>query len=254
MSIDYKALCAELFGTTDVDELRVLAKKLEAKNDRGAGRKMKFSKSEILMMEQMRKQGIPFRDIEREFNTSRQTISRMLKLIQSEKRDEMMHKNTDIAKFFLSLDKDHTIFTKDLVDRNDRTFYEGNARLNKYMHLAQNIYIAKTGHPLIDTKFYAYDNGAVDPEIMEQYVPLLNVKEKQVCVTKDDERFLKSFYKAFEFAPLEELIEIDHEDPAWIEKKDQYRKADQVMDSMSYAEDYKVRYADIVKVLDRIAV
>lgn len=69
MSIDYKALCAELFGTTDVDELRVLAKKLEAKNDRGAGRKMKFSKSEILMMEQMRKQGIPFRDIEREFNT-----------------------------------------------------------------------------------------------------------------------------------------------------------------------------------------
>ena len=144
MSIDYKALCAELFGTTDVDELRVLAKKLEAKNARGAGRKMKFSKSEILMMEQMRKQGIPFRDIEREFNTSRQTISRMLKLIQSEKRDEMMHKNTDIAKFFLSLDKDHTIFTKDLVDRNDRTFYEGNARLNKYMHLAQNIYIAKT--------------------------------------------------------------------------------------------------------------
>ena len=254
MSIDYKALCAELFGTTDVDELRVLAKKLEAKNDRGAGRKMKFSKSEILMMEQMRKQGIPFRDIEREFNTSRQTISRMLKLIQSEKRDEMMHKNTDIAKFFLSLDKDHTLFTKDLVDRIERTFYEGNARLNKYMHLAQNIYIAKTGHPLIDTKFYAYDNGAVDPEIMEQYVPLLNVKEKQVCVTKDEERFLKSFYKAFEFAPLEELIEIDHEDPAWIEKKDQYRKADQVMDSMSYAEDYKVRYADIVKVLDRIAV
>ena len=104
----------------------------------------------------MREQGIPFSDIEKDFNTSRQTIYRMLKLIQSEKREELMHKNTDIAKYFLSLDKDHTLFTKDLVDRNERTFYEGNARLNKYMHLAQNIYIAKTGHPLIDTKFYSF--------------------------------------------------------------------------------------------------
>ena len=66
--------------------------------------------------------------------------------------------------------------------------------------------------------------------------------------------FLKCFFKAFENAPLEELIEIDHEDPAWVEKKDYYRKDDQVMDPMNYAEDYKVRYADIVKVLDRIAV
>ena len=244
MAIDYKALCEELFGTTDVEELRVIAKKLESKNDRGAGRKMRFSKSEILKMEQMREQGIPFKEIEREFNTSRQTISRMLKLIQSEKRKELMHRNMDIAKYFLSLDQDHSLFTND----------EGKARLNKYMHLAQNIYIAKTGHPLIDTKFYAYDNGAVDPEIMEQYVPLLNKKDKQVCVTMEEERFLKSFYKAFENAPLEELIEIDHEDPAWIEKKDEYRKADQAMDSMRYAEDYKVRYADMVKVLDQITV
>lgn len=148
-------------------------------------------------MAQLREKGIPVNDVATQFGTTRQTVSRLVKMIRSEKGMNMMHKNTDIARYFLSLDKDHTLFTKDLIDRNDRTFYEGNARLNKYMHLAQNIYIAKTGRPLIDTKFYAYDNGAVDPEIMEQYVPLLNKADKQVCVTKEEERFFKVLLQGF---------------------------------------------------------
>ena len=254
MSVDYKALCEELFGTSDVDELKALSEQLNATNARGAGRKYAHSKSEMLMMSSLRKNGIPVNDVAEQFGTTRQTVARLVKMIHSEKGETMMHKNTDVAKYFLSLDKDHELFTNEVVKRNGRTFYEGNARLNKYLHLAQNIYIAKTGRPLMDTRFYAYDNGAVDPEIMEQYVPLLKDENHVVYVTKSEEAFLKRFYIAFQNASLEELIEIDHEDPAWIEKKDNYRKADQVMDTMRYAEDYKTRYADMVKVLDRIAV
>lgn len=253
MAVNYKALCEELFGTSDVEELRALSSKLNQSNDRGAGRKMKQSKSEILMMAQLREEGVPVNDVAKQFGTTRQTVARLVKMIHSEKGEKMMHKNTDIAKFFLNLDQDHELFTTELVDRNDRTFYEGNARLNKYLHLAQNIFIAKTGRPLMDTKFYAYDNGAVDPEIMEQYVPLLKDENHVVYVTKEEEKFLRRFFIAFQNASLEELIAIDHEDPAWLEKKDNYRKADQVMNTIGYAEEYKVRYADMVKVLDKIS-
>ena len=59
-----------------------------------------------------------------------------------------MIKGMDAAKFLLNLDDSRKIFNKELRTQNGRTFYEGNARLNKYMHLAQNIYIAKYGVPL----------------------------------------------------------------------------------------------------------
>ena len=52
----------------------------------------------------------------------------------------------DLANYFLSLDPDRQYFNQNLIVRNGSTFYEGNARLNKYMHLAQNIYIAMTGN------------------------------------------------------------------------------------------------------------
>ena len=68
-------------------------------------------------------------------------------------------KAKEIAEWFLLQDKDGKIFNKNLINRNGRFFYEGNARLNKYLHLAQNIYIAKTGNALFEDCLYAYDNG-----------------------------------------------------------------------------------------------
>ena len=41
-NVDYKAVCQELFGTTDVDELKRLAAQINQKNPRQAGRKKKF--------------------------------------------------------------------------------------------------------------------------------------------------------------------------------------------------------------------
>ena len=38
-NVDYKAICQELFGTTDVDELKRIAAQMNQKNPRQAGRK-----------------------------------------------------------------------------------------------------------------------------------------------------------------------------------------------------------------------
>lgn len=160
----------------------------------------------------------------------------------------------DAAKYLISLDKDQTVFNKNLVERENRKFYEGNARLNKYLHLAQNIYIAKTGKPLLDTVFYAYDNGAVSPDILDRYSVLLERNWSVPHLPESAEDFLKRIYKAFSGAELDELIELSHEDSEWEAKHGYFKKNDQRMDSMKHKDEYKEQYADMVKVLERMAI
>lgn len=161
-----------------------------------------------------------------------------------------MIRDISVAQYFLSLDEDRQLFNKKLCNMNGRTFYEGNARLNKYMHLAQNIYIAKCGKPLIDSVFYAYDNGAVDPLIQENYAVLLERQGQIPSLPENEKNFLKAIYKAFSGASLKELIELSQEDSEWIDKHNYYQK----MDSMNYKDEYAGQYADMVKVLERMGV
>ena len=163
-----------------------------------------------------------------------------------------MMKGIDVARYFLSLDKDGEIFNKELRTQNGRTFYEGNARLNKYMHLAQNIYIAKYGTLLMDSVFYAYDNGAVDPEVQKNYSVLLERKNENVSMPEREKNFLSGIFKAFRNASLDELIEMSHEDSEWLDKHNYYKKEDQRMDSMSRIGEYRAQYADMIKVLERM--
>ena len=163
-----------------------------------------------------------------------------------------MMKGMDVARLFLQLDSSRTVFSKELRTQNGRTFYEGNARLNKYMHLAQNIYIAKYGVPLMDSVFYAYDNGAVAPQVQENYSVLWEHSSQDVEVPENERKFLSSIFKAFRNASLDELIELSHEDSEWMEKHRYYRKEEQKMDSMSRREEYRVQYADMIKVLERM--
>lgn len=163
-----------------------------------------------------------------------------------------MLRGIDAALYILSLDKEHTVFTKQLRLQNGRKFYEGNARLNKYLHMAQNIYIAKYGELLMDSVFYAYDNGAVDPNVQEKYSVLLERRDHPVSLTDQEKKFLDSIYQAFLHASLDELIELSHEDSEWIEKHAYYHKEDQKMDSMSRKEEYAEQYADMIKVLERM--
>lgn len=163
-----------------------------------------------------------------------------------------MIRSIDAASYILSLDKNREVFTKTLRNQNGRRFYEGNARLNKYLHLAQNIYIAKYGEPLLDSEFYAYDNGAVDPRVQENFSVLFDRANYQVTFGDSEKRFLDSVCKAFQNATLDELIELSHEDSEWIDKHGHYRKEEQKMDSMARKEEYAEQYADMVKVLERM--
>ena len=78
----------------------------------------------------------------------------------------------EIAKYFLSKDKDKTVFTNNLTTKKNHTFYDGNARLNKYLHLAQNLHLAKYGTPLFTDTLLAYDNGAVAFNVQKKYMSL----------------------------------------------------------------------------------
>ncbi len=87
-----------------------------------------------------------------------------------------MNNAEDIAKYFLSKDTNHKLFNKNIVSYNNRKFYEGNVRLNKYLFLAQVVYLAKNNCRLFKDDFCAYDNGPVIESIMKSY-PVLKTGE-----------------------------------------------------------------------------
>ena len=157
----------------------------------------------------------------------------------------------DVAKYFLNKDKDHSLFTKNLVEKNGRKFYEGNARLNKYLHMAQNFYIAGTGEKLFEDDLYAYDNGAVAADVQENFAILLSRKgepqlEEGIC------DFLDRVYVILQNATLDELIELSHEDSEWESKHAFYSRKEQKMDSLARADEYKEQYRDVLRVMERL--
>lgn len=158
-----------------------------------------------------------------------------------------------IANYLLSKDPSRIIFTKNLVERNGRRFYEGNARLNKYLHLAQNIYIAKTGEKLFSEDLFAYDNGAVAPSVQENYA-VLHSRRILPNLPAEIQAYLDKIFVVFENATLDELIELSHEDNEWIDKSKYYSKASQRMNSMDRVEEYREQYSDIIMVMDRMVV
>ena len=157
----------------------------------------------------------------------------------------------DVAKYFLAKDSDQKVFTKNLIEKNGRKFYEGNARLNKYLHMAQNFYIAKTGNKLFKDDLYAYDNGAVALNVQENYAVLLS--RKDIPTFEPDVRdFLDRIYKLLENATLDELIELSHEDSEWDAKHKYYSKERQQMDSLAHIEEYKEQYHDVLQIMERM--
>lgn len=78
VNVDYKMLCQELFGTTDVNELRKIAAQINQKNPRQAGRKKKFSEEDITHMHKMHACGVTIQKIADQYGTSRQIVSKYL--------------------------------------------------------------------------------------------------------------------------------------------------------------------------------
>ena len=163
-----------------------------------------------------------------------------------------MLRGIEIAEYYLSKDPNREVFTKNLISRNGRNFYEGNARLNKYLHLSQNVYIAKTGSKLFADDLYAYSNGAVDIEVQENYAVLWS-KNIVPTLSSAVTTFLDKMYTILEDASIDELIEISHEDSEWADKHRWYSKEKQKMDSLARVDEYRNQYADVLEMMGRMS-
>ena len=152
-----------------------------------------------------------------------------------------------VAKYFLSKDPERKIFNNNIVVKNNRKSYEGNVRLNKYLFLAQVVYLAKYDRKLISDDFVAYDNGPVIQAIISDY-PLMASRNDKVEINGDIKIFLDKIYDSLENATYEELIEITHEDPEWIRlSQDTYNAP--IMNLEKNIEIYKKRYKGLIAAL-----
>ena len=76
MPSDYQKQIKEIFGTSDLDELRELAKmlKINNPNPRNAGRKAQLTPDQIVEVLELHRKGIGNTEIAKQFGVSRQTI------------------------------------------------------------------------------------------------------------------------------------------------------------------------------------
>lgn len=152
-----------------------------------------------------------------------------------------------VAKYYLSRDPERVLFNNNVVNKNGRKFYEGNARLNKYLFLSQVVYLAKYEKKLISDNFVAYDNGPVIREIITEY-PIISSRNEIVDIDDEIKSFLNKIYDALINASYEELIEITHEDPEWIRlSKDTFNAP--IMNLEKNIDEYKQRYKGLIAAL-----
>ena len=122
-NVDYKAVCQELFGTTDVDELKRLAAQINQKNPRQAGRKKKFKHEDVERMRELRADGVPMQEIADRYGTSRQIVSKYLNQAPEDgytMRMTLMYQNrpcTAIDVNFLQNKIKIQNYTKDILHR-----------------------------------------------------------------------------------------------------------------------------------------
>ncbi len=107
------------------------------------------------------------------------------------------------AEYFISKDPERKLFNYNVITYNGRKFYEGNARINKYLFLAQVVHLAKYNKKLFKDDFTAYDNGPVIETIMNSYGRLTandNINETdKIFLDKNlffiGKRFMRRIYR-----------------------------------------------------------
>ena len=119
--------------------------------------------------------------------------------------ETMYYRATDIANFFLSLDKGNTVFKNDNDSRQ---------RLNNYLYCAQVNWIAKTGLPLFEDQILSAKAGGTIRAIEKQYDELINNKET-IELPYELADFLERIYKSLEYADNQGVTEVIQTDPAW---------------------------------------
>ena len=122
-NVDYREVFHELFGTTDIDELKKIAEQVNQKNPRQAGRKKKFAAQDVTHMRELRANGVPMQEIADRYDTSRQIVSKYLNQAPEEgytMRMTLMYHNkpcTAIDVNFLQNKIKIQNYTKDILHR-----------------------------------------------------------------------------------------------------------------------------------------
>ena len=162
-----------------------------------------------------------------------------------------MYNAKDIAQYFILAEPEK--YNKRMIERNGSKFYEGNARLNKYIQLSQNLYITKFGIPLVDDMLLAYSNGAIVYNVMSNYSQLITNKDNPTRIAEKDKEFLDRFIVMFKNSTIDDLIELSHEDDAWLCAREKAKNGrSQKMYPNKYLETYKQQYSDAVLIMDKI--
>ena len=154
----------------------------------------------------------------------------------------------EVARYFLSIDKERKLFNKRLVKCNERNCYEGNIRLNKYLYFSQTVYLAKYGELLFNEPIQSYDNGPIVKNVQESYAVMYASENKEVELDDKIKVFLDKIYEALKNATYEELVEITHEDTAWKELSNKTYNAP-IIDIMKYQKKYEKQYKGLIKVM-----
>lgn len=161
-----------------------------------------------------------------------------------------MEKVENIAKYILSLDKNNDIFINKLIHLHGRDCYEGNVRLNKYLHIMQMVYFAMTDNKLFNEDMYAFDNGVVVNTVMNNYAYLKSNRDSYTISDENVKSYIEKMFNILKYAPLQDLIEISHQDEEWKKKHSFYKKNDQLIDVDSQKENYKIMCADFIDMLN----
>lgn len=159
----------------------------------------------------------------------------------------------DVAIYFLSKDPERKLYNDNLIENpHSKPFYEGNAVLNKHLHLSQNVWIAMTGEKLFEDSLYALPHGAVVESVMGDFFVLFEKKYEPPKLEKEVKIFLDKIYETLKYASYSELIDLSHEDEEWMEKSKNKDKKAKEMDSLKRKSQYAHQYANIIWALNRM--
>ena len=154
----------------------------------------------------------------------------------------MLHAET-IAKYILERDKDGSsyLFPRELEGRKQERFDKGNIRLNQYLHIFQNLWIAKTGEKLFAENMVAEKYGGVVPEVWERYLAFAASEE----MSPDVAVWIDKMCNIMDYAEVYELTDYTLDDPEWEAK---IQGKDRRMDSLARAEEYRRLYENTLVV------
>ncbi len=96
----------------------------------------------------------------------------------------------------------------------------------------------------------AFDNGVVVNSVMNNYFYLKSTKNSYNISDANVKNYIEKMFNIVKYAPLEDLIEISHQDEGWKKKHNFYQKKDQLIDIDSQKENYKIMCADFIDILN----